>query len=208
MPCALAESAAYFYFNRRPAPGHEPEPNQDFARCLLEKIAIQPELAEELRCSVRWYQADGLSWLELCSLPAYDDDVPEIPERPAQCPSDGPREELGATMNECAFVTYCDDGMLVPGVRCDYRRDCADGSDEQGCFELIGHDILRCGEEPSDIWSYCDLPACFEQPDGLRCDPEQRDSRFCPDGTKIDPELVCDRSEQCADGADERYCMP
>jgi hypothetical protein len=111
-----------------------------------------------------------------------------------------------AIILECRDVAYCDDGTRVSRPRCSGTPECPDWSDERSCFDIVGQDSVRCGDEIERPWSFCFLTSCGD--DGTEppfCDDAHQ--LRCPDGTELSVTSLCDRQDDCADGADERYCL-
>jgi hypothetical protein len=210
MACAVAEVGG-LGFTRSPPRAPKPLLNQDLARCLQEKSVQLPWFADALRCELRWHQEDGRAWLARCSLPGVvDGDSATYPRTPPfECPSvdQAMREQFStAIVLECRGLAYCDDGTRVPRPRCNGTRECPDWSDERSCFDIEGQDTVRCGDESVPPWRFCELSSCGD--DGTEppiCDDSQR--LHCPDGTELSVNSLCDRQDDCADGADERYCL-
>jgi hypothetical protein len=207
--CAIAE-AGQLVFTRSPPRAPKPLLNQDLARCLQEKSAELPWFAHALRCDLRRHQEDGRAWLALCSLPGFDGDTDAYPRISSfDCPNvDKAMSEQFSTaiFVECRNVAYCDDGTRVSPGRCSGTRECPDWSDEQSCFDISGQDMVRCGDEIANSYGFCGLSSCGD--DGTEppvCDDSQR--LHCPDGTELSVNSLCDRQDDCADGADERYCL-
>ena len=92
-------------------------------------------------------------------------------------------------------------------TRCDAGAECADGSDEQGCFEIVGHDMLQCNDEVRDAASFCEHTTCGYQSQPPLCDAARTDRFLCADGTDILSSVVCDRKADGTDGADEQRCL-
>jgi hypothetical protein len=206
--CAVDE-VGQLVFTRSPPQAPEPLLNQDLARCLHEKSVELPWFADALRCSLRWHQEDGRAWLALCSLPGFDGDTAAYPPQASfDCPSvdEARHEQFSSAISECRNVAYCDDGTRVSPGRCTGTRECPDWSDERSCFDISGQDTVRCGDELERSWTFCALSSCGA--DGTEppvCDDAHR--LYCPDGTELSFTSLCDRQDDCADGADERYCL-
>jgi hypothetical protein len=208
MACAV-EEAGGLRFTRSLIRAPKPLLNQDLARCLQEKSLELPWFADALRCDLRRHQEDGRAWLALCSLPGFGGDSDAYPRTSFDCPSVNEamrREYSSATVSECRFVAYCHDGTRVSQPRCSSTRECPDWSDERSCFDIVGRDTLRCGDESAPVWNFCSLSSCDD--DGTEppiCDDSGQ--LHCPDGTELSVNSLCDRQDDCADGADERYCL-
>ena len=212
MACAVAE-VGQLDFTLSPPQAPKPLLNRDLARCLQEKSVELTGFADALRCELRWYQEDGRAWLALCSLPGFDGDKAAHPRTSYYCSSmdEAMGKQFSNTIFECRNVAYCDDGTRVSPVRsparCSGTRECPDWSDERSCFDIVGQDTVRCGDESvRPALSFCSLSSCGD--DGTEppvCDDSRR--LHCPDGTELSFSSLCDRQDDCADGADERYCL-
>jgi hypothetical protein len=204
--CAGGETGQLDFTRTRPG-ATVPLLDQDFARCMREESQEKPWLADALRCELLWYQEDGKAWLELCSLPGFE----AGPDTPRQnCPgvNQAMSEEFELLLIlQCREVTYCDDGTRVyPGRRCSGSRECSDWSDERSCFDLEGFDLLRCDEELLSPWNSCSVSGCGAEI-GLALCGEEPGPLHCPDGTELTRDSVCNRTNECADGADELHCF-
>ena len=119
------------------------------------------------------------------------------------------RDSLASLPGKETGAAYCDDGTRVGSIvlqaRCNGSRECPDWADERSCYDIVGYDMPRCGDELATPYGFCGLSSCGAEIPPL-CEPEQRRLR-CADGTELQPESLCDRKDDCADGADERYCF-
>jgi hypothetical protein len=206
--CARDEAGA-LNFTWWPHPASEPRLNQDLARCLQEESVEQPWLADGLRCELLRYQEDGRAWLKLCSLPGVErgdgDPYPQTPGPSCPALDETKQSDFESVMFRCHNVAYCDDGARVSRARCSGTRECPDWSDERSCFDIVGYDMVRCGDELSSPWGYCSLSSCADETAPPLCDAQRRPQ--CPDGTQLSDYSICDRKEDCAGGADELYCL-
>jgi hypothetical protein len=184
--CATEESGLYFLRT------------DDANRCVLEKMGELPELVDYLRCWAKWMRADGIEWTGLCE----DPDVEHV--GPSSSCERSP--EIGSALEVCQHAFYCADGTVASDSRCDGRIGCEDESDELSCFEDRGYDWYWCDGTliyPTDVCR----GACEIQTDPPVCDPERSERYLCNDGGEVDVASVCNRTFECEDGSDERYCF-
>lgn len=109
-------------------------------------------------------------------------------------------------MWECQSVGYCSDGQRVSPGRCSGSRECADASDERGCFEFVGHDMAQCGDEITEPVFLCEGTCGFQTQPPL-CDASLPNLFLCADGSDVSSSVVCDRKPDCNDQTDELYCL-
>jgi hypothetical protein len=127
---------------------------------------------------------------------------------PFECPgvSEAMHEDLGLGVTHCRNVGYCDDGTRISPGRCTGSSECADFSDERSCFDYVGYDMVQCGDQTANPWAFCSLPSCGDVTEAPRCDEATR-QLLCPDGSELTYDALCNRKDDCADGADERHCL-
>jgi hypothetical protein len=175
--------------------------DEDGLRCVKEALALDSTLEASMRCLARSIRDDGRAWLEQCSRASPE---PTVPRLPAPCSSG---EGLQMVLVTCDFAVYCSDGTRKSGKRCDASRECEDWSDELGCFEISGRDIVRCGDTLDRAEYFCQRTECGYMTEPPLCDEEHRDRFLCADGSDVGHEAVCDRKADCADATDERFCL-
>lgn len=88
--------------------------------------------------------------------------------------------------------TFDSDGI------CDEIADCADGSDEMGCYQCNDGEAL-----PPD-WECDGEIDCTTGEDEMGCDPSLLFD--CGDGQMVSKDWVCDLAPDCANAADEEGC--
>ena len=202
--CATDEAGTLRGFTWFPSAERGPRTNQDLARCLGEESLVTPGLEQALRCVLRQHQRDGQAWLDLCSIPHAFDDSSAWPHIASNdCPN---AEALSLILETCGQVTYCADGKRVSPPRCTGTKECEDGSDERGCFDFVGYDMLQCGDEIMAPQRVCDS-SCGQETKPAFCSEALPDRFLCADGSDVDKYVVCDRKADCADGTDELYCL-
>uniref|UniRef100_A0A671K6H9 Si:dkey-88l16.3 n=1 Tax=Sinocyclocheilus anshuiensis TaxID=1608454 RepID=A0A671K6H9_9TELE len=94
---------------------------------------------------------------------------------------------------------------------CDGDQDCSDGSDERNCKLTL----LKCGEFQwscasktqciATTWRCDGVKDCKDESDESGCDHVKCPTHLfqCGSGECVDPDLVCNRASDCADGSDE-----
>ncbi|CAB4060035.1 unnamed protein product [Lepeophtheirus salmonis] len=97
----------------------------------------------------------------------------------------------------CKFIQEC----LPMDIKCDFKKDCMDGSDETNCLCV---DYLR--KNGSQI---CDgISDCPDSSDELNCETCGSDEFFCDLSSKCIPKKkVCDKIIDCKFKEDERHCI-
>jgi hypothetical protein len=174
------------------------------ARCLDEESLQTPGLEEALRCELTRYQDDGRAWLDVCSVPHEPGDSSVWPQ--GAIDSCSTTEQLLQVIEKCASVGYCADGKRVSPGRCSGSPECADASDERGCFEFVGFDMAQCGDEITFPQWLCDS-TCAKETKPPVCDEARPDRFLCADGTDVSRDVICNRKPDCADETDELYCL-
>jgi hypothetical protein len=202
--CAADEAGMLRDFSWYPSAERGPRPNEDMVRCLSDEALQRPELEDALRCELGSYQKDGQAWLDLCSIPHGPNEVGAWPGPPQDTCQNA--QELSGVLEECRLTSYCADGTRVGG-RCGGWQECPDESDERGCFDFVGRDMLRCGGEIIRPAVLCNPEGCGFELRPSPCDEARRDRFLCTDGSDVSGDVVCDRKDDCADGTDEVYCV-
>jgi hypothetical protein len=168
------------------------------SRCIDEGMASVPGFEDYVRCLIVSYRDYGIALQRNCTNPGEEVPLQQACER---------SEEIEALFNGCWFAYYCADDERVDGSRCDQIVQCSDQSDELGCFDLLGRDWFWCDGEllhPADV---CRPGGCGLEKVPPVCEPAASDRYLCNDGVEVSVDTVCDRTFDCADGSDERYCV-
>jgi hypothetical protein len=165
------------------------------ARCIYDLSRNVPGFDDYLRCrikAVRLYGQYAASCVPGMSL------IPPPPLPTCTAPDSTQNLLFGLT---CEAAFYCADGTFAMTGHCDYKLDCADGADERGCGHLV------CGGELIDPSVACDPnDECTAFTPSI-CVPGDPLGFACGDGTTTDIHLVCDGTNDCANGRDEAVCF-
>ncbi|XP_010131737.1 PREDICTED: very low-density lipoprotein receptor-like, partial [Buceros rhinoceros silvestris] len=110
----------------------------------------------------------------------------------------------------------CRDGTecVAQEYMCDGEKDCADGSDEDGCAQLCDTPgAFHCASGAMCVRAEerCDgMPQCPDASDEMGCwSPTQECALRCDTATRCIPESwLCDGHADCLDHTDEQGCVP
>lgn len=136
--------------------------------------------------------------------------VPPAQPSPARPLTAIPRLSCPRTHVPCRDGTEC----VAQEYVCDGEKDCADGSDEDGCAQLCDTPgAFRCvsGAVCVGAGERCDgVPQCPDASDEAGCwSPTQDCALRCDAATRCVPESwLCDGHADCLDRADEQHCAP
>ncbi|CAN0058313.1 unnamed protein product [Bubo scandiacus] len=121
-----------------------------------------------------------------------------------------PRLSCPRTHVLCRDSTEC----VAQDYVCDGEKDCADGSDEDGCAKLCdtpGAFHCASGAMCVGAGERCDgVPQCPDASDEMDCwSPTQECALRCDTATRCIPESwLCDGHADCLDHTDEQGCAP
>ncbi|XP_064305963.1 low-density lipoprotein receptor-related protein 2-like isoform X1 [Phalacrocorax carbo] len=136
--------------------------------------------------------------------------TPPILPSPAHPLTPVPHLSCPRTHVPCRDGTEC----VAQEYMCDGEKDCADGSDEDGCAQLCDTPgAFHCASGATCIGAgeRCDgVPQCPDASDETGCwSPTQECALRCDAATRCVPESwLCDGHADCLDHADEQDCVP
>ncbi|XP_050752686.1 low-density lipoprotein receptor-related protein 2-like [Gymnogyps californianus] len=136
--------------------------------------------------------------------------TPALPSSPAHPLTPVLHLSCPRTHVPCRDGTECVDQEYL----CDGEKDCADGSDEDGCAQLCDTPgAFHCvsGAACVGAGERCDgVPQCPDASDETGCwSPTQECALRCDAATRCIPESwLCDGHADCLDHADEQGCVP
>ncbi|XP_067153391.1 prolow-density lipoprotein receptor-related protein 1-like isoform X3 [Apteryx mantelli] len=136
--------------------------------------------------------------------------TPKVPPSPVPPSTPVPHLSCPRTHVPCRDGTEC----VAQEYVCDGEKDCADGSDEDGCAQLCDTPgAFRCSSGAACVRSgeRCDgVPQCPDASDEAGCwSPTQECALRCDGAARCVPESwLCDGHADCLDRADEQGCVP
>nr|XP_033342194.1 vitellogenin receptor [Megalopta genalis] len=133
------------------------------------------------------------------------------------CP-DGSDESEMCQRNSCPSEMFeCANGRCIDmSLKCNAINDCEDDSDEYACSGKSNTDIVNCTADEYRCYNTyiclprearCNgVPECPKHDDERNCARCQKEEFVCENKNCIDQTWVCDQSDDCGDGSDEKFC--